>query len=120
MNEEATKKHDEKLKRIQTTIALKEPDRVPNQVAGNIYAITSSGYTVAEVNYDTSLEKAKTAITKYLLKYDLDTAQTASDFAGLGPAMDLMDLKYIEWAGKPGTKISENSIQQILEFPHTS
>ena len=117
MTEQAKKKYEEKLLRLQKTMSLQEPDRVPIQMNGNIYAIMDAGYTVAEVIYDSSLEKGKDAIIKYMLKYDPDIAQGASDMAGQGPILDLLGLKYLEWAGKPGTKISENSIQQILEFP---
>jgi len=117
MQEEIRKKYDEKLQRITTTISLREPDRVPINVGGNIFAVTEAGYTVAECIYDTTLEKAKDAVKQYLLKYDPDFLQMPVGYAGEGPVMELLKPTFMLWAGMPGNRIPENSIQQFVEFP---
>lgn len=117
MTEQAKAKLAEKEGRVRKAIELKEADRVPINVAGNIFSVVEAGYTLAEVIYDTSMEKGKDATLKYLLKYDNDLGAGAPDMAGTGPALDLIAPTYMEWAGRPGTKISDNSIQQFIEFP---
>lgn len=117
MTEEAKRRLAEKEGRIRDAIALREGDRVPIMAGGNIFAITEAGYTMAEAIYDPTLEKMKTAIIKYLLKYDPDTSSGVGDLSGEGPVLEMLDPTYIEWPGRPGTKIDDNSIQQFIEFP---
>ena len=117
MTEEAKKKYDEKVARVTAATELKEADRVPVNVGGNIYAISQAGYTVAEVNYDESLEKMKDAIQKYLLTYDPDFGMTADQYAGEGRAHEVIAPTFMEWPGRKGTKIDDNSLQQFIEFP---
>ena len=118
MTAENKAKYDAKLKRINDAIALREPDRVPITPSPELYPIYRAGYTVAEVIYDTSLEKMGKAIKQYLLEYDPDIGQGAGlVFAGEGPAMELMQPKNMRWAGMPGNIIDNNSLQQYVEFP---
>ncbi len=117
MTEQAAKRAAEKEARVRAAIELREGDRVPIHAAGSLFSIIQAGYTVAEVIYDETLEKAKDAETKYLLKYDPDIALSIYEKAGEGRAMELLDPKFMEWAGKKGTKISDNSLQQFIEFP---
>lgn len=117
MTNEAQAKYDAKWKRIRDAIALKEPDRIPITPSPAIYPILHAGYTVAETIYDTSLEKAKDAMRKYLLEYDPDNATTLGNYAGEGPLMELQQSNTMRWAGQPGSPVTENSIQQYIEFP---
>ena len=117
MTEEAKKRLAEKEARYTAAIELREPDRVPMEINGNIFAVTDAGYTVGECIYDTTLEKYKDAATKFMLKYDPDTAMISFDLGGEGPALDRLQPKFIDWAGRPGTKIDINSMKQFLEFP---
>ena len=117
MTEEAKKRYEEKEKRLRSAIALEEGDRVPIQVGGNIFAITEAGYTVAEIIYDESMEKMKDSIVKYLTTYDPDTSMSAFDLAGEGRGLDILAPYYIEWPGRPNTRLDVNSIQQFNEFP---
>ena len=118
MTLESQKNHDEKLKRINDAVALKEPDRVPITPSPHLYAILHSGYTVAEVIYDTSLEKAKKATMKYLVDFDPDAGTDIGMMgAGEGPILERIRSKNMRFAGMPGSGIDKNSIQQFIEYP---
>lgn len=118
MTAENKAKYDAKLKRINDAIALREPDRVPITPSAGLYPIYRAGYTVAEVIYDTSLEKMGKAVKQYLREYDPDIGVAAGGvYAGEGPAMELMQPKNMRWAGMPGNIIDDNSLQQYIEFP---
>ena len=120
MTNEAQAKYDAKWKRIRDAIALKEPDRIPITPSPAIFPILTAGYTVAEVIYDTTLEKAKDAMRKYLIDFDPDNATVLGNYAGEGPLMELQQPTTMRWAGMPGNPIPENSLQQYIEFPMLS
>jgi hypothetical protein len=118
MTAEAQKRYDEKLKRINDAIAVREPDRVPIKPPPELFPIFNAGYTVAEVVYDTSLEKIRKATIKYLNEFDPDLSDGIGFiFAGEGPGMEMTAPKNMRWAGMPGNVIDKNSIQQFIEFP---
>ena len=73
MTPEAKKRYEEKVARVEAAIALKEPDRVPIMPSAALFPILNAGYTVAEVIYDTTLEKMEKSITKYLQDFDPDS-----------------------------------------------
>ncbi len=118
MTQEAQKKHDEKLKRVNDAIALKEPDRVPITPSAGLFPVFNAGMTVAEVVYDNTLEKMRIAVSKYLQDFDPDTGGGMGFiYAGEGIGMELSRPKNMLWAGMPGDKIDKNSIQQFIEYP---
>jgi len=116
---ETQKKHDEKAKRINDAVALAEPDRVPINPNPQLYPIFHSGYTVAEVVYDVSLEKIKNALIKYHTDFDPDAGTDIGQlYAGEGPIMETIKPKNMRLAGMPGKgEIGENSLQQFIEYP---
>ena len=82
---ENKKLYDERLKRINDAIALKEPDRVPCIPFAQTYPYTNVGYTMSEVMYDTS--KAQDGMRKFLTEYEPDMALGyAGIFAGMTSA----------------------------------
>jgi hypothetical protein len=118
MTAENQKRYDEKLKRVTDAIALAEPDRVPITPAAELFPVFNAGFTVAEVVYDTTLAKIRTAAIKYLSDFDPDNAAgVGMIYAGEGPAMEMSRPKNMRWAGMPGNIIDENSLQQYIEFP---
>jgi hypothetical protein len=118
MTAEAQKRYDEKLKRVNDAIAVREPDRVPIKPPPELFPVFNAGYTVAEVVYDASLEKIRKATIKYLNEFDPDLSDGVGFiFAGEGPGMEMTAPKNMRWAGMPGNVIDKNSIQQFIEFP---
>ena len=118
MTPEAQKRYDEKVARVEAAIALKEPDRVPMMPSAALFPMLNAGYTVAEVIYDTSLEKMTRSIVKYLEEFDPDCGLgTGTNYAGEGPMLELEKPKNMRWAGMPGNPIDRNSIQQFIEYP---
>ena len=118
MTPENQKKCEEKLKRITDAVTLKEPDRVPINPNPQLYAIFHSGYTVAEIVYDSSLEKIRNALKKYHADFDPDAgADINSMYAGEGPIVEKIKSKNLQVAGMPGDPIGVNSLQQFIEFP---
>ena len=119
MKPENKKKYEEKDKRFKDAIALKEPDRVPINPNPQLYTIFHSGYTVAEVVYDSSLEKIRKALIKYHLDFDPDGGTDVGQiYAGEGPIMDVIKPKNMRLAGMTGEgAIGDNSLQQFIEYP---
>ena len=118
MTPENQKKHDERLKRINDAVALKEPDMVPINPNPQLYAVFHSGYTVAEVVYDTSLEKMRSALKKYLIDFEPDAGvDLSSMYFGEGPIVEKIKSNNLQVAGMPGDPIGVNSLQQFIEFP---
>ena len=68
MTEEAKRRLAEKTARNEAALALREGDRVPIQIFGNIFAVVQADYSMAEVIYDETLEKQKNSIISYLLR----------------------------------------------------
>ena len=107
-------KYEERMNRINTAIALKEPDRVPIIPFAQCYPVLHAGHTMAEALYDANV--AKDGIKKYLLEYEPDMGFNYYDlFAGQGPIMDKMGLKFIQWAGQKGSIVPDNCIHQFVE-----
>ena len=117
MTPENQAKFDAKWKRIRDAVALKEPDMVPITPSPAIYPYLHAGYTVAEIIYDETMEKASSAMLKYLKDFDPDNATTLGNYAAEGRLMELQSPTNMTWAGMPGSPIGENSIQQYIEFP---
>jgi uroporphyrinogen-III decarboxylase len=118
MTAENQKRYDAKLRRINDAISLREPDMVPIKPPAELFPVYNAGYTVAEVIYDTTLTKMRSAIIKYLNDFDPDAAaDTGFIFAGEGPGMEMSAPKNMRWAGMPGNIIDDNSLQQYIEFP---
>ena len=118
MTPEAQKRYDEKVARVEAAIALKEPDYVPMMPSAALFPMLNAGYTVAEVIYDTSLEKMTRSIVKYLEEFDPDCGLgVGTNYAGEGPMLELEKPKNMRWAGMPGDIIDKNSIQQFIEYP---
>lgn len=95
------KDYQERLKRVEDAIAMREPDRVPCIPQYQSFPYLAAGYTLAEVMYD--VEKAKDAVRKYLLHFQPDMSYGIGDtFAGQGPLLEKLDPKWLTWPGRPG------------------
>lgn len=110
-------KYNEKMKRLDDALAMKEPDRVPIIPVVETFCTAISGHTMAEVMYDAKI--AQKSVKKYLEDYDPDCNYGyAAFFGGLGPALDKSGTKFLQWAGQKGSICTENSIHQFVEKPY--
>ena len=117
MTPENQAKFDAKWKRIRDAVALREPDMVPITPSPAIYPYLHAGYTMAEVIYDETMEKASNAMFKYLNDFDPDNGTTLANYVAEGKLMELQSPTNMAWSGMPGNPIGDNSIQQYIEFP---
>ena len=118
MTEENKKRYDEKCARMKAALDLKEPDRVPINIGGGAFAFVDAGYTVAEINYDQSLEKAQDAMRRFLQTYDPDVCNgLGMSFAGEGPGHEMQGVSTLFIAGMKDAPIqmSDNSGPQFFE-----
>jgi hypothetical protein len=84
--------YEERLKRVNDAISLKEPDRVPLAPIYMAFPYLCAGYTMAEVNYDTT--KARDAIRKYLNHFQPDMACSYTNgFCRQMPMLDMVGIK---------------------------
>jgi hypothetical protein len=108
----------QRLKRVNDSIALKEPDTLPLILIAQCYPYIQAGYSMADILYDTDLSKSRSSIFKFLDDYQPDYMLGHSYVnAGCGPMYELARPKTVRWAGMPGNIIDKNSIHQFIEFP---
>lgn len=109
-----TRQYEERMKRIDDALAVKEPDRVPAVPFIQTYAITHAGHTMAEALYDAKV--GRESVLKYLKDYEPDANYGyLSYFCGFGPFFDYVGLNFLQWAGQKGSICEENSIHQFVE-----
>jgi hypothetical protein len=114
MSNENKTLYEERLKRINDAVSLKEPDRVPIAPMYMTFPFLYAGYTMAEANYDTS--KAKDAIRKYLNHFQPDMSYGYNScFCGQMPMWDMTGINWLQWAGQEGSTVPERSIFQYIE-----
>lgn len=103
--------YNERLKRVEDAIAMREPDRVPCIPHYQSFPYLAAGYTMAEVMYD--MEKAKDAIRKYLLHFQPDMSYGIGDsFAGQGHLLEKLQPNWLTWPGRPNYR-SVDGVQYI-------
>ncbi|MDR1714124.1 MAG: hypothetical protein LBR39_08260 [Coriobacteriales bacterium] len=109
--------YDERLGRLHTVVALKEPDRVPFlDPMENMFAYFDQGLDMADVLYDA--DKAKGAIRAFLNEFEPDMGHGLSALLeGQGPMLEKSQCKMWRWAGMPGDVIPRDSIHQFVEYP---
>jgi len=105
---------EERKKRIDDAVALREPDRVPITATGQCYPIYNAGYTVADTLYD--FDKQADSVIKFATQYEPDAASGGTTIPGHGPALELLRPKNLVWPGAPDGRISKNSTQQFIEY----
>ncbi len=110
--------YSKRLKRINDSIELKEPDQVPLIPIVQCYPFIHSGYTMADILYDTDLSKSKKSLFSFLDEYQPD-ALCGHEWVNIaqGPVFEKMGPKTTRWPGMPGNVIDKNSIHQFIEFP---
>lgn len=106
--------YEERKKRVDDAISLKEPDRVPIAPFCATFPFHLAGYTCKETNYD--LTKTKDAFRKYMLRYEPDmVTNPVKNMSGQMEVMDLMGMKWLQWAGQEGVTIPDSTCFQCLD-----
>ena len=118
MTPEIQKKYDEKLKRLNDALDLKEPDRVPIDIDGGKFMINYAGYQMKDAIYDTSMEVYKESAIKFMKDFDPDMVSlAAANFYGEGPGHEMSLPKNMFVAGMKDAKIDDDSLHQHIEYP---
>ncbi len=110
-------KREATIARYKAAVALKEADRIPVSPLVQGFPYYRAGYTIADIVYDTTLEKSKKAVMDYLKTYDPDLGLGFGVNNAMGPVFEKMEPYTMHWAGQPDCKINPNSIHQWIEFP---
>lgn len=97
-------------KRIYDAIALKVPDRVPTTASFYFFPALYYGSTMQEMMYDP--EKLWDLQLKCILEFAPDLAQNPFGLTLLGPLMDAIDFKQMQW---PGRQLEPNVPFQFVE-----
>ena len=107
---------EERLKRVDDAIAMKEGDRVP--VAPFFSSVTQRlcGSSYRDLYYD--YDRAGQAAVDFYARYPVD-ACTGARFTS-GKAQEIAGINIIDWPGKPGTAISIYSSHQVREIEYLS
>jgi uroporphyrinogen-III decarboxylase len=84
-------------KRITDVIELKVPDRVPITASFYFFPARYYGYTIQEVMYDP--DKMMEVQVKATREFQPDLAQNPFGLLFLGPILDALDFKQMQWAG---------------------
>ncbi len=105
-------KFAERLNRVETAIALKEPDRVPVCPNYASYMQRSEGSSYKDIYYD--YEAAGEAAVRFYSKHpECDVHNYSGSTAG--KANELAGSTMIDWPGRPGSVVNEYSSHQVIE-----
>ena len=107
--------YEERVARVMTAAANKEPDRVPIMPGMSVFAIDYYGSSMAEVTYNA--QAGVDASIKYLEEFQPDSAAGFYSNAGKGPMLELMRPKSCAWPGAPDKRVPDDSYHQFIEFP---
>jgi hypothetical protein len=108
-------KFRERLARVEAAIALKEPDRVP--VAPFFASVVQRFYGSSYKNLYYDYAKAGDAFLQFYRDYPLCDAHYCSGFVS-GRSNELAGSTMIDWPGRPGTVLSDDSSHQVIEHEY--
>jgi len=118
MTAEIQKKYDEKFKRINDALELREPDRVPIDVDGGKFMINYAGYKMKDAIYDPDMEVYRESAIKFMNDFDPDAIpKSAANFFGEGVGHEMSQSKNMIIAGMREGRIDEDSLHQHIEYP---
>ena len=104
--------YNQRVQRVETAIALKEPDRVPVVPFIASYAQRAYGSCYADLYYN--YEKAGDAAVQFYKDHPQMDVSMFSGFTS-GRANELAGSQMIDWPGRPGTMVSPYSSHQVIE-----
>jgi hypothetical protein len=100
--------YEERLKRLQDTIALREPDRIPVCMGTGVFAARYAGLTASVMFYDH--EAYRKACLKTILDFEPDFSWAMEAFSS-GPVLELLDVRQQRWPG--GTLPADIPLQYV-------
>ena len=107
--------YQERMQRCQDAIELKEPDRVPICPMIGIVPYTLDGCSNKDAMYN--YDRATKAIVNFYKRYPMLDVSQHSGFRS-GRANELAGSTMIDWPGRPGTKVPDQSTFQVMEFEY--
>ena len=96
--------------RVADCIALRSPDRMPTSLLGTFWYARYGGITCRQLMYD--FETGNRISEAAVVELDPDIATGAGASAYVGPLLDQLDFRQLEWAGHGA---GENSPYQYLD-----
>ncbi len=98
MARESTDAYKAREKRIIDAIELRVPDRVPTTASFYFFPARYYGYTVREMMYD--LDVLVDSHVRATKEFGPDLAQNPVGLLHLGPLLDALDYRQMQWAGQ--------------------
>jgi hypothetical protein len=98
MNKSPEAHFEERERRVNDAVALKEPDRVPVMVLSGFFPAHYGGITCEEAMYD--FEKVMQAWTKFLQDFQPDMTDNPFTTRFLGAVLDALGSRQLKWPGK--------------------
>ncbi|MDP6175725.1 MAG: uroporphyrinogen decarboxylase family protein, partial [Rhodospirillales bacterium] len=101
--------HAERIQRMADAVALKPTDRVPFSLFAHYWAATYAGISFKDAMYDAdAMMQATSDAVRYLQPDDYGPPANIV----LGPTMEIMDFRQIEW---PGHGVADDVAFQYLD-----
>ena len=109
--------YDARINRVKQAIELKIPDRVPCIPQTQCFPYLWAGYTMDEIMYDA--KKAQDALKRFLVHFEPDMMFGYSGlFGGQGAMLEKLGINWLQWPGRPGSKVGKRDIFQYIEKPY--
>ncbi len=105
--------YEEREKRVNDAIQLKEPDRVPVMSLFGFFPAKYAGITIEDAMYD--YHKMMKAWVDTYVELQPDTYENPYPLFFLGPTLDALDSKQLKW---PGHGVGVMSSYQFIEGEH--
>ncbi|MBI4967228.1 MAG: hypothetical protein HZC25_03825 [Rhodospirillales bacterium] len=110
---EAKAAYDRRWRRLLDTVALKRTDRMPVVLYATFWLAKYGGVSHKSLMYD--YESTKAICERAVLEFDPDFTNNLVLFTAMGPMMEAMGLKTLQW---PGHGVAEDMPYQYLEYEY--
>ncbi len=110
MKDAGTKLFEERSRRIQDAVELREPDRVPFSTIWHFWPARYAGMTCQEAMYDHARYAA--AMRKAVLDLEPDSFAFMQPAVSLGPTFEQLGFRMLEW---PGHGVDPDSTYQFID-----
>lgn len=109
----------ERIRRIQDAIELKQPDRIPFAPFLSFFPVKYAGISFEEAMHD--YERLAAAVKKFTLDFQPDAFSDTFRLLGWAPTLEILDYKQLIWpghGGKPDTtyQFVEGEYMKVEEY----